>query len=142
MADNVSPLVWWGGAAIAAVVVIVAVANSNGDEPPKDVCGLGAAGVTLVATGLAHGEDAKAIAGALSGVGAAAACSAAVEGLKQDPQQPVPITVNGTTQSYTLDQLLQSLTAAERQHSSDCLTSYGFGTQNDIACLNYTISPY
>ncbi len=141
MANSVSPLVVWGGIAAVAAAGIIAYASSSGNDPPKGTCELEAAGVGLILTGLSHGESARAIAGALGGVGASVACNAVVDSLKEDPAQFVSLTVNGTPETVTADRLGQLIADSELQHSLACLEAYGFGTQGDLDCLNYQIIP-
>jgi hypothetical protein len=141
MAEKVSPLVMWGGGAVLVAVAVVAISSGNSSNPPKGTCELGAAGVALIVTGLTHGEESRAIASALSGVGASVACNAAVDSFKQDPAKPVSVSIDGTPQNIDANQLQQKLGEAQRSHSLACLATYGFGSQKDIDCLNYRIAP-
>jgi hypothetical protein len=141
MPDQLNPLVLWGGGAVIVAALVIIVSTTNNDDPPEGTCELGAAGVALVATGLTHGENAKAISSALSGVGASVACNATVESLTEDPTQPVDVSIDGTPQTLDSDQFQQVIAEAQRQHALACLETYGFGTQNDIDCLNYVIAP-
>ena len=124
---------------VVAAVIVFSTVNNN--DPPKGTCELESAGVALVVTGLTHGESAKAISSALSGVGATVACNAAVESLTEDPTQPVDVRIGGTPRSLNADQIQQMIADVKRQHALDCLATYGFGNQNDIDCLNNKIVP-
>jgi hypothetical protein len=141
MANQANPLVLWGGGAVIVAAAVILFSTANNNDPPKGTCELGSAGVALVVTGLTHGESARAISSALSGVGANVACNAAVESLTKDPTQPVNVRIGGTPQSLNAHQFQQTIAVANRQHALACLTSYGFANQNDIDCLNYKINP-
>lgn len=67
--------------------------NASKGDPPTQSCMLTATGVTLIATGLARGQNASAIIAAAGTTLGAAACEAAVNELVDDPKAPIPVKV-------------------------------------------------
>ncbi|MGH3774522.1 MAG: hypothetical protein ACRDRR_02105 [Pseudonocardiaceae bacterium] len=137
------------GLALIVIVVVFAlfmVANEN--SLPEQTCTLNAAGVGLVASGLSKGKPAQAIIATAGGVFAVdEACKFAIRSLAEEPQEPVRLRLQTTSDSIDREITASQLTAPPRplpQGPLDrfvkCYQSYNLQFLREM-CYDGSINP-